>query len=65
MLDPEIPNGTRAIVIVPKSDTSKKVVFDLLRYPYGMTLAQFISNALAAFLDAEISIDEGYKTYFV
>ncbi len=61
----EIPRGTRAVVIKPNSDTSKKVVFDLRNLPYGITLAQLISNALAAFLNAGISIDQGYKHYFV
>ena len=65
MMDPEIPNGTRAVVIKPSSDTSKKVVFDLLSLPFDTTLAQLISNALAAFLDAGISISQGYKIYFV
>lgn len=61
----EIPMGTRAVVIKAVSDTNKKCVFDLLRYPYDITLAQLISNSLAAFLDAGISIDKGYKIYFV
>ena len=61
----EIPMGTRAVVIKPKSDSSKKCVFDLRNLPYGISLAQLISNSLAAFLEAGISIDEGYSHYFV
>lgn len=62
MNNTEIPQGTRAVVIM--TDTGKRVVFDLMKEPYGVTLATLTSRALGAFIKAGIEFNT-YKTHFI
>jgi len=61
MPNTEIPAGTRAVVIT--FDNGKKVVFDLLREEYGVTLATLTSRALNAMLTAGYEFSS-YKILF-